>query len=55
MSCVFLVNTSRCTSNCSKAEDKDSGVEEYEVGNSDDEMEEEETDIENVSAKTLLD
>ena len=55
MNCVLVVNTSCCTNNCLKAEDKDSTVEEYEAGSSDDEMEEEDEDMENVSTKTLLD
>ena len=52
MNCVLVVETSCCTNNCLKAEIKDSSIEEYEVGSSDEEKEEE--DMESVSGKTVF-
>ena len=52
MNCVLVVETDCCTHNCSKADEKDSSVEEYEVGSSDEEKEEE--DMESVSGKTVF-
>ena len=43
MNCVIVVETDCCTNNCSKAEDRDTSVDEYEAGSSESEEEEEET------------
>ena len=50
MNCVLMVQTDCCTNNCSKAEETDSGVDEYEAGSS----ESEEEDMESVSIKTRV-
>ena len=55
MHCGIVVQTECCKNNCSKAEDKDSRVEEYEVSSDSDSEEEETTmeDIEKSSVKTF--
>ena len=52
MNCVLMVQTDCCTNNCSKADEKDSSVDEYEAGSSESEKEEE--DMESVSTKTRI-
>ena len=51
MNCVLMIQTDCCTNNCSKAEDEDSSMDEYEVGDT----ESEEEDIDSGSIKTRLD
>ena len=51
MNCVFVVETSCCTNNCSQADErKDSSVDEYEAGSSESEGE----DIDSLSTKTII-
>ena len=50
MNCVFVVETSCCTNNCSQADEKESSVDEYEAGSS----ESEEEDIDSLSTKTII-
>ena len=52
MYCVLVAQTSCCTNNCSKAEEP--SFPEYEVDNSDEETEEEDEHLENISTKTNL-
>ena len=51
MNCVLMVQTDCCTNNCSKAEEKNTSVDEYEAGSSDEESEEE---IDTLSTKTIM-
>ena len=51
MNCVIVVESDCCTNNCSKAEAKEPSVEEYEVGES--ESDEEEEEIDKLSVKTF--
>ena len=55
MNCDITIHTECCANNCSKATDKDSRVEEYEVSSDSDSEEEETTmeDIEKSSVKTF--
>ena len=52
MNCVLMVQTDCCTNNCLKAEDGDTSMEEYEVG--DTESEEEEEEIDKASVQTCV-
>ena len=51
MNCVLMVQTDCCTNNCSKAEEKNTSVDEYEAESSDEESEEE---IDTLSTKTMM-
>jgi hypothetical protein len=51
MNCVLRVQTDCCTNNCSKAEEKNTSVDEYEAVSSDEESEEE---IDTLSTKTIM-
>ena len=51
MNCGVVIRTECCKSNCSQAKDKDSSFEEYEVGDS--ESDEEEEEIDKASVKTF--
>ena len=51
MNCHLIVRTECCTHNCSKAEEKNTSVDEYEAGSSDEESEEE---IDTLSTKTIM-
>ena len=51
MNCHLIVHTECCKNNCSKAEEKNTSVDEYEAGSSDEESEEE---IDTLSTKTMM-
>ena len=53
MNCVFVVETSCCTNNCSKAEDEKTSLEEFEVGDTESDEEEEE-EIDKASVQTCF-
>ena len=50
MNCVIVVESDCCAHNCSKAEAKESSVEEYEVG----ESESDEGDVDTIITKTTV-
>ena len=50
MNCHIIVHTECCAHNCSKAEDENTSLEEYEVG----ETESDEEDIDSHSTKTII-
>ena len=52
MYCVLVAQTACCINNCSKVEEP--SFPEYEVDNSDEETEEEDENLENISTKTNL-
>ena len=54
MNCGVVIHTECCKSNCLKAYEKDSSIEEYEVGSSDDEKEEDKEEIDKASVQTCV-
>ena len=51
MNCLIVVETDCCTHNCSQAAEQDTTLDEYEVGSSDEESEE---NVDRLSMKTQM-